>query len=149
MVEPCTNQRPVFLHFDFMFDFLFFKRPVYRMENRTWKPKWKKQGADWGLKHVPLRLFCFEKINDFQRMASFVVFLALKDEKANRKPKQQHSASPTGQCSHDRISHQNCRTQHTTHCQHGDTAAQIPRKYPAARRCRAFVSRQSSRSEDK
>ena len=43
-------------------------------------------------------------------------------------PNSSNSAYPTGHRSHVRISHQDCRRQHTIHSKHGNTAvAQIPR----------------------
>ena len=52
----------------------------------------------------------------------------MKIEKHIKNTNSNNSACPTGQRSHVSISHQDGRTQHTTHSQHGNTAAQTPRE---------------------
>ena len=67
-------------------------------------------------KHVPLHFFCPEKIKDFQPIAK-IKRLSAENEKQIESTNSSSSACPTGQRSHATISHQDRRTQHTTHCQ--------------------------------
>ena len=75
----------------------------------------KEHGADWRLVQTcSPSFFCSEKINDFQPTAK-IKKLSTEKRKQIESTNSNNSACPIGQRSHVRISHQDCRTQHTTH----------------------------------